>query len=131
MMTDPIGDMITRIRNAGTARHDSTSCPASRQKLAVAKVLSESGFLGGVRVEARDGHAHIVLEIRYDEDGKALIDGIQRVSRPGRRVYVGKNEIPKVRHGLGTAVMSTSKGICSDDAARENAVGGEVLCEVW
>jgi small subunit ribosomal protein S8 len=131
MMTDPIGDMLTRIRNAGTARHDTTTCPASRQKLAVAKVLRESGFVGDVRVEAREGHAHMVIEIRYDDRGRALIDGIQRVSRPGRRVYVGKDEIPKVRHGLGVAVMSTSKGICSDATAREQSVGGEVICEVW
>lgn len=131
MMTDPIGDMLTRIRNAGMARHGATSCPASRQKLAVAKVLQQAGFVGDVHVEARDGHAHIVIAIRYDDGGKTLIDGIQRVSRPGRRVYVGKDKIPTVRHGLGVAVMSTSKGICSDAAAREQAVGGEVLCEVW
>ena len=131
MMTDPIGDMLTRIRNAGTARHREARCPSSRQKQAVARVLQDSGFLGDVRVEAREGRPELVLEIRYDEEGQTLIDGIRRVSRPGRRVYVGKAAVPRVRQGLGVAVISTSKGILSDRQAREHAVGGEVLCEVW
>lgn len=131
MMTDPIADMLTRIRNAGVARHAQTTCPSSRQKLAIARVLQKAGFVGDVSVEARDGHAVIVIGIRYDDKGKALIDGIQRISRPGRRNYVGKAEVPRVRHGLGVAVLSTSKGILSDDEAREQSVGGELLCEVW
>lgn len=131
MMTDPIGDMLTRIRNAGSARHANTSCPSSRQKLAVAKVLSQAGFVGEVKVEARDGFATLVIEIRYDEEGQTLIDGIRRVSKPGRRVYTGRNQVPKVRSGLGVAVMSTSRGILSDKDAREQKVGGEVVCEVW
>jgi small subunit ribosomal protein S8 len=131
MMTDPIGDMLTRIRNAGSARHARTSCPSSQQKLAVARVLQEFGFLGSVAVEARDGHPVMVIDIRYDERGKALIDGIRRVSKPGRRVYVAKTELPRVRNGLGIAVISTSKGILSDEQARTQQVGGEVVCEVW
>jgi small subunit ribosomal protein S8 len=131
MMTDPISDMLTRIRNAGSARHGETACPSSRQKLALARVLQVSGFIGEVKVEARSGHPTIVMGIRYDREGRALIDGIRRVSRPGRRVYVGKSEIPKVRNGLGVAVLSTSKGILTDAQAREQSVGGEVLCEVW
>ena len=131
MMTDPISDMLTRIRNAGKARHDATWCPSSKQKLAIARVLSEAGFLGRVRVEAREGHPVLVIGIRYDDSGQALIDGIRRISRPGRRVYVPRAEIPKVRNGLGLAVLSTSKGILSDRAAREASVGGELLCEVW
>ena len=131
MMTDPIADMLARIRNAGVARHAQTRCPSSKEKLAVAKVLEAAGFLGGVSVEAGEGHARLVLEIRYDEEGHALIDGIRRVSKPGRRVYVGKAEIPKVRNGLGVAVISTSRGILSDADAREAQVGGEVVCEVW
>jgi small subunit ribosomal protein S8 len=131
MMTDPIADMLTRIRNAGTARHAQTRCPSSQQKLAVARVLAANGFIGGVTVEATEGHPSLVLDIRYDEEGKALIDGIRRVSKPGRRVYVGKAEIPKVRNGLGVAVISTSRGIISDNDAREAQVGGEVVCEVW
>jgi len=131
MMTDPIGDMLTRIRNAGMARHVETRCPVSKLRRAVATVLQENGFLGEIRIEAQEGKANLVMEIRYDDDGRALIDGIRRVSKPGRRVYVGKGEIPKVRHGLGVAVISTSKGILSDDDARTQSVGGEVLCEVW
>ena len=131
MMTDPIGDMLTRIRNAGTARHNETRCPSSKQKRAVATVLQDAGFIGEIRIEAEGGHAYIVMEIRYDDGGKALIDGIRRISKPGRRVYVGKDEVPQVRQGLGVAVLSTSKGVLSDADAREQAVGGEVLCEVW
>lgn len=131
MMTDPIGDMLTRIRNAGTARHAQTTCPSSRQKLAVAKVLQQAGFVGEVKVEARDGHPTLVIGIRYDQRGRALIDGIRRVSKPGRRVYVGTDRVPQVRRGLGIAVMSTSKGIISDKEAREQKVGGEIVCEVW
>ena len=131
MMIDPIADMLTRIRNAGAARHRETLCPSSKQKLAIARVFKEEGFLGDVRVEARGGHPVLVLGIRYDESGAALIDGIRRVSRPGRRVYVGHDEIPKVRNGLGIAVLSTPKGIVSDRMAREAGVGGEVICEVW
>jgi small subunit ribosomal protein S8 len=131
MMTDPIGDMLTRIRNAGIARHTETACPSSRKKLAIARVLKEEGFLSEARVEARNGHPTLVLGIRYGADGRALIDGIRRVSKPGRRVYVGKSEVPRVRNGLGTAVISTSKGILSDRSAREAHVGGEVVCEIW
>ncbi len=131
MMTDPIADMLTRIRNAGMARHRSTECPASKQKLAIAKVLEQRGFLGEVRLEERGKHSVMVIDIRYDRSGGALIDGIRRVSRPGRRVYVGGDRVPRVRNGLGVAVLSTSKGVLSDRDAREQSVGGEVLCEVW
>jgi small subunit ribosomal protein S8 len=131
MMTDPISDMLTRIRNAGAARHGETRCPSSKQKLAIARVLKETGFLADVRVEAREGHPVLILGIRYGGDGRALIDGIRRVSRPGRRVYVTKDAVPRVRNGLGIAVLSTSRGIVSDRAAREASVGGEVVCEVW
>lgn len=131
MMTDPIGDMLTRIRNAGSARHARTTCPSSKQKLAVAKVLQDAGFLAGVSVEAKEGHPVMVIDLRYDDSGRAMIDGIRRVSKPGRRVYVGKEELPKVRRGLGVAVISTSKGILSDEQARAQQVGGEVVCEVW
>jgi small subunit ribosomal protein S8 len=131
MMTDPIADMLARIRNAGMAKHPELALPASNTKLAIARVLVESGFLEDVRVEAREGRATLVVRIRYDEDGQPLVDGLKRVSRPGRRVYVGHEKIPRVREGLGVAVISTSKGILSDRAAREASIGGEVLCEVW
>ncbi len=131
MLTDPIGDMLTRIRNGAQAGHRETACPSSRLKLAVARVLSQEGFLGDSRVEAREGRAVLVLGLRYRDDGSSLIDGIRRASKPGRRVYVGLDTIPKVRNGLGVAILSTPKGVMSDRAAREASVGGEVLCEVW
>ena len=131
MMTDPISDMLARIRNALQAGHDSLECPSSKLKLAVAEVLAQGGYLGGVNVTARDGKPVLAIDLRYDEDGDPIIDGLRRVSRPGRRVYVGSSEIPKVRNGMGIAVLSTSKGVLSDKAAREQSVGGEVLCEVW
>jgi small subunit ribosomal protein S8 len=131
MMTDPVADLLTRIRNAGSARHRETLCPSSKLKVAIASLLKEEGFIGDLRVEVREGHPTMVLGIRYDDEGKALIGGIRRVSKPGRRVYVTKDEVPRIRHGLGVAVISTSKGILSDRAAREASVGGEVLCEVW
>ena len=106
-------------------------CPSSKKKLAVAKVLEAEGFLGEVRVEASDGSPVIVMKIRYDDQGLPLIDGIKRVSTPGRRVYVGASAIPKIRNGLGVAVLSTSRGVMSDRSAREAVVGGEVVCEVW
>jgi small subunit ribosomal protein S8 len=131
MMTDPISDMLTRIRNAGIAQHVETSCPSSKLKLAVARVLKEAGYLGEVRVEGHRSYPLLVMGIRYGESGKALIGGIRRVSKPGRRVYVSKGEVAKVRNGLGVAVISTSRGVLSDQAAREASVGGEILCEVW
>jgi small subunit ribosomal protein S8 len=130
-MTDPIGDMLTRIRNAGVARHHETWCPHSKLKLAIAKLLSREGFLGEVRGDIRGGHPILVMQIRYDEFGNVLIDGMRRVSKPSRRVYLGSGEIPKVRNGLGIGVISTSKGVMTDRAAREASVGGEYLCEVW
>jgi small subunit ribosomal protein S8 len=131
MMTDPIADMLARIRNAGMARHGEAACPSSKTKLAIAKVMENAGYVDNVRVEAREGHPTLVLALRYGDDGRLLIDGMRRVSKPSRRVYVGKDEIPRVRNGLGVAILSTSRGILSDRAAREAEVGGEVLCEVW
>jgi small subunit ribosomal protein S8 len=131
MMTDPISDMLTRIRNAGVARLNQTTCPFSKQKLAIAKVLEEAGFIRDVHAVSHDGHPALVMAIRYDDQGKPLIDGIKRVSKPGRRVYVGAREIWKVRNGLGISVISTSKGILSGESAREASIGGEVVCEVW
>jgi small subunit ribosomal protein S8 len=131
MMTDPLADMLTRIRNAARAKHAGTSCPSSRLKLAVAQVLAKEGYLGEVRVAAEEGKPVLRLEVRYAEDGRPVIDQIRRVSRPGRRVYVRADAIPRVRNGLGVAVLSTPKGVLSDRAARAESVGGELLCEVW
>jgi small subunit ribosomal protein S8 len=113
------------------AKHPELALPASNTKLAIARVLAEAGFLENVRIEAREGRATLLVGIRYDDDGRPMVDGLKRVSRPGRRVYVGHEEIPRVRDGLGVAVISTSKGILSDRAAREASIGGELLCEVW
>ena len=131
MMTDPIGDLLTRIRNAGVARHRTTSCPASKLKLAVARVLSAEGFVGEVSTEPGENHATLTVAIRYRDDGRVMVDGIRRISKPGRRVYVGTKEIPLVRKGLGMAILSTPKGVMCDRDARDAKVGGEVICEVW
>jgi small subunit ribosomal protein S8 len=131
MLTDPIGDMLTRIRNGARARHAQVRCPSSNLKLGIARVLAQEGFLSEVRVESEEGRPVLVIGLRYDHDGLPVIDGIRRVSRPGRRVYVGVREIPKVRNGLGVAVLSTPRGVLADRAAREAKVAGEWLCEVW
>ncbi len=131
MVTDPIGDMLTRIRNGAQARHAQVRCPSSRLKLGIARVLAREGFLSDVREEAESGRPTLVIDLRYDADGASVIDGIRRVSRPGRRVYVGVGGIPKVRNGLGVAVLSTPRGVLADRAAREAKVAGELLCEVW
>lgn len=131
MMTDPLGDMLTRIRNAGRAKHHETHCAASKLKLAVARVLSQEGFVGEVSTQAGESHDVMKIGIRYRDDGRVMVDGIRRISSPGRRVYVGAKEIPLVRKGLGMAILSTPKGVLCDRDAREAKVGGEVLCEVW
>ncbi len=131
MMTDPVADMLTRIRNAGRAGHADTTLPSSRMKLAIARVLRDEGFVDDVQVEAVGGKALLRIELRYGTDGQLLIDGIRRVSRPSCRIYVKAAAIPKVRNGLGISVLSTNKGVMSDRSAREQHVGGEILCEVW
>ena len=130
MMTDPIADMLTRIRNAGRVGHAETRCPASKLKSSVAKVLSDEGFIGGIRSEDSP-FPTLILELRYADEDRPMIDGIKRVSSPSRRVYVGSGEIPRVRNGLGMLVLSTSKGVMCDRDARAAKVGGEVICEVW
>ncbi len=132
MMTDPIADMLTRIRNAGRAHHPEVRVPHSRLKAAVARVLEREGFLAAVHEEtAEDGHPVLRIELRYGDEGECIVESIRRRSRPSRRVYVAKEEIPRVRNGLGVAVLSTSKGVLSDRQAREAGVGGELICEVW
>jgi small subunit ribosomal protein S8 len=130
-MTDPISDLLTRIRNAGQARHAELVCPSSRLKLAVAKVLVANGYLDTVAVEAREGKPVLRIRLRYATDGRFLIDGVRRISRPGLRRYVDVRRIPQVRRGLGMAVLSTPRGVLSDREAREQNVGGELVCEVW
>jgi small subunit ribosomal protein S8 len=131
MMTDPLADMLARIRNAGIAGHRETRCPSSKLKLAVAQVLRDEGYLEAVEVEESEGRPELCIGLRYGPEGRMIIDGLRRVSRPSRRVYVRAAEVPRVRHGMGLAVLSTNKGVVSDRVAREQSVGGELLCEVW
>ena len=127
-MTDPIADMLTRIRNAQKARKVSVSMPASNLKLAVAKVLEDEGYVGGITNDESDKPT-MTVQLRYFE-GRPVIERLRRVSRPGLRVYVPAGELPKVQGGLGVAIVSTSKGVMSDRAARAEGHGGEVLCTV-
>jgi small subunit ribosomal protein S8 len=129
MMTDPIADMLTRIRNAALARHDRTEVPASKLKKAVAEILKIEGYIADVRPSEDSGKLTIVL--KYGRDRSSAIDGVRRVSRPGRRVYVKHDRIPRVLSGLGISILSTSHGLMSDREARKHKLGGELLCEVW
>jgi small subunit ribosomal protein S8 len=131
MMTDPIADMLTRIRNAALARHDRTEMPASRLKAAVAEILKSEGFIADVRPSEGDGPKKLTIVLKYGRDRTSAIDGIRRVSRPGRRVYVRHDRIPRVYSGLGISILSTSHGLMSDREARRLKLGGELLCEVW
>ena len=130
MLTDPIADMFTRIRNGGAARKTSVDMPWSRYKEAIARVLQVEGYLDEVGVE-RDGHPVLRIGLRYDARRRPLIIGLERVSRPSLRVYVGSDEIPSIRRGLGVNVLSTSRGVMVDREARKQGVGGEIICKVW
>jgi small subunit ribosomal protein S8 len=131
MMTDPIADMLTRIRNGAAARKTSVDVPWSRTKESIARALLEEGYLGGVSVVEGTPRQSLRIELRYDGQRKPVITGLVRVSRPSLRVYVGVGEIPSVRRGLGVNVLSTPKGILADRVARREHVGGEVICRVW
>jgi len=128
-MTDPIADMLTRIRNGQKARKVSVSMPSSTAKVAVAKVLKDEGYITGYATEAEGVKSELTVELKYFE-GTPVIENVQRVSRPGLRVYRGNEEIPKVLGGLGVAIISTSAGVMSDRQARKQGIGGEVLCVV-
>ncbi len=132
-MTDPIADMLTRIRNANTAMHDSVSMPASKLKASLAALLQREGYIEGFEVKDVEGKAGQVLEItlKYSSERKRVISGIQRISKPGLRVYSRAEAIPRVLGGLGIAVVSTSKGLMTDREARRQKIGGEVVCYVW
>ncbi|SRR6266542_3993027 len=130
MMTDPVSDMLTRIRNAALARHERTHVPASQLKKHIAEILKSEGFIADVRTEEEDPRT-LTIVLKYGRDRSSAIDGIRRVSRPGRRVYVPHDRIPRVLSGMGVAILSTSRGVMSDREARRQKVGGELLCEVW
>lgn len=130
-MTDPMADLLTRIRNAGMAGHAKLDVPSSNLKVAVADVLKELGYIKNYKMIADSKQGILRIHLRYDENQVPVIHEIKRVSTPGRRVYVGKNEIPKVKNGHGACILSTSKGVLDDVAARQAQVGGEVICTVW
>lgn len=129
--SDPLSDLLTRISNGFRAGHDKVDVPASRVKEAVLKVLEAEGFIASYRKVEDKGRPVLRVGLKYDHDGEPVVSGLERVSRPGRRVYAGADEIPKVLGGLGVSIVSTSKGIVTDRAARQARLGGEVLCNVW
>ena len=129
-ITDPLGDMLTRIRNAQMRGMDKVVTPASKLRARVLEVLQGEGFIRGYAEIEKDGHKHIEIELKYF-DGSPVISEIRRVSKPGRRVYSSKSDIPLVRNGLGISILSTSKGVMSDNTARNENVGGEILCRVF
>lgn len=130
-MTDPIADLLTRIRNAYMAKHDSVDVPASRMKVEIVKILQGEGYVDGFDVSEDSRQGKIRVHLKYGSAGERAITGLQRVSTPGRRVYCGKDEIPRVLDGLGITILSTSKGIMTGTSCRELGVGGEVLCNIW
>lgn len=131
MISDPIADMLTRIRNGGRARLVRVRIPKSRQKVEIARVLHAHGFIAGYGEDAQAAKPTLTVEIRYGSDDRPIIEGLERISRPGRRVYVGATKIPQVRSGLGIAILSTPRGIMTDAEARTAGVGGELLAKVW
>jgi small subunit ribosomal protein S8 len=130
-MTDPIADMLTRIRNAGLAKHQKLDMPASTVKANILTVLKDLGYIKNFKVINDDKQNVVRVYLKFDDDNCHVIHEIRRVSTPGRRVYVGKDEIPMVKNGLGCAILSTSQGVMDDVAARQAQVGGEIICTVW
>jgi small subunit ribosomal protein S8 len=130
-MTDPIADMLTRIRNGIQSRHDRVELPSSKLKVEIARILKSEGFISNYKLIEDKIQPSLRLYLKYSEDGEPVIHGIERISRPGRRVYRNKQEIPRVLGGLGLAIVSTSKGVLSGAEAVKSGVGGEVLCQVW
>jgi len=137
-MTDPISDMIARIRNAVTAKHSRVDLPASKLKAEIARILQDEGYIQGFRLmdvpsekDGRQPRQVIRMFLKYGPHGERVISGLERISRPGRRVYLGVDEVPTVLGGLGTSILTTSRGVMTGRAARKAGVGGEVLCNVW
>lgn len=131
LVTDPIADMLTRIRNAINVKHETVSIPASNEKRAIAKILLEEGYIAGYEETEDAGKKNIVVTLKYDETGDSVIQGLKRISKPGLRIYAQKDKLPRVISGLGIAIISTNKGIVTDKVARKLGVGGEVLAYVW
>lgn len=131
MVTDPVADMLSRIRNSLVARHDHTDMPASKLRIALAQVLKREGYIGDFEVRSDDNHRVVRIHLAYTPEREPVIMGLQRVSRPGLRVYATKREIPRVYGGLGISILSTPEGVMTGQDARRRGVGGEVLCYVW
>lgn len=131
MMTDPVADMLTRVRNANQALHDQVLMPASKLKAEIAKLLEAEGYIVGWEESGEGKEKTLLVKLKYDKSRRQVISGLRRISKPGRRVYVDRDEIPKVLGGMGVAVISTSQGLLSGQEARRRGIGGEVLCEVW
>ncbi len=130
-MTDPISDLLTRIRNAQLARHRAVDVPASKLKVAIVRILGEEGYIDGFKLVENERQGIVRIDLKYGPGGEKAIAGLQRVSRPGRRVYCGKDEVPKVLGGLGITILSTPRGVVTGYQAKRMGVGGEVLCNVW
>lgn len=131
MMTDPIADMLTRVRNGNNAKHDSVDVPASNIKKQIAQILLDEGFIKSFDVIDDNKQGIIRIQLKYGQNNEKVISGIKKISKPGLKVYVKSNEIPKVLGGLGIAILSTSRGVMTDKEARKEGIGGEVLCYVW
>ena len=131
MVTDPISDLLVRLRNGSQRRHDTVPVPASKLKRAILEILKQEGYVEAVEDGVLDGHPILNVHMRYVGEGEPMITGLKRISKPGRRVYVGSQDIAKVRNGIGMSILSTSKGIMTDQESRRNKLGGEILCSVW
>ncbi len=131
MLTDPVADMLTRIRNANLALHDQVAMPGSKLKADIARVLEQEGYIAGYELAREGDRQELTVRLRYDRDRRRVISGIKRVSKPGRRIYADKDNLPRVLGGMGVAIVSTSQGVLSGQEARKRGIGGEVLCTVW
>ena len=130
-MSDPLADMLTRVRNACMVKFDSVDMPLSKLKVSVAKIMKEEGYINDYHIQKDDVQGVLSIDLKYDQSNDKVITGLRRVSKPGCRVYVNSDSIPKVMSGLGIGIISTSKGVMTDRQARKMRVGGELLCEVW
>jgi small subunit ribosomal protein S8 len=130
-LTDPVADMLTRIRNAISARHQKVDVPASKLKMEIARILKEEGYISNFKATEEEGHKVVRIYLKYSNSNEAAISNVERVSRPGCRVYVSRNEIPRVLGGMGINILTTPQGVMTGRAARKAGVGGELLCQVW
>ena len=131
MLTDPVADMLTRIRNANKALHDHAEMPSSKLKVEIARILKEEGYIRDFRVEEEGTHPKLIVELKYGRSRERVLSGIKRVSKPGRRIYARKDRLPRVPGGMGTAILSTSRGVVTSRTAEIQGIGGEVICFVW